>query len=88
MGIIDGTMVKPYKPGIEARDAILREIRRREDAGEKPPTTRELAALIGRAHTTAMRHVRTLERVGLVQHVGRGRNQETHLTEAGRIATD
>lgn len=79
-------MVKPYRPGVEARDAILRELRRREDAGE-PTTVRAIALALGMKRSTAALHMATLRDAGLVMaHPGRiGRHE---LTLAGRIATD
>ena len=86
--IESAVMVKAYEPGVEARKAIMAEIRRREDAGEDPPTYRELGARIGRSYTTAREHVKTLVEVGLLQQSGEGRNRKVALTASGRICTD
>ena len=86
--IESAVMVKAYEPGVEARKAIMAEIRRREDAGEDPPTTRELASLIRRSQPTALDHVHTLLGAGLLEQRGKGRHKKTYLTNAGRICTD
>lgn len=83
-------MVKPYRPGVEARDVILRELRRREDARPKlpPPSLSDLAALLGGVEeSTVSRHLSTLRKAGAVERDPQ-RYRSWRLTDAGRIATD
>lgn len=79
-------MVKPYRPGVEARDAILRELRRREDA-VLPTTVRALADALDMPRSTVAFHLATLRRAGMVR-ANPGRLGRYELTESGRIATD
>lgn len=79
---------KPDHRGVTARTAILRELRRREDAGLPAPTMRQLAAVTGASHASAILHVRTLAAAGLVEQRGELRHRRPYLTPAGRIATD
>lgn len=89
--MIDGTiiagMTRPYRPGVEARRAILLELRRRELAGEPAPSLSELAATAGLSTGGAHRHVRTMRDAGLLT-TRRGQSGYIALTDAGRIAAD
>lgn len=78
-------MVKPYKPGVDARRAILRELRRRELAGEPAPSTRELAPIVGLGPTSIWRHVASMRAMGWAS-VTTGRTGAVYLTEEGRNA--
>lgn len=88
--MIDGTiiagMTRPYRPGVEARRLILRELRRRENAGA-PATVRAIAEAVGMPRSTAAEHLATLRDAGLVVAIA-GRNGGHKLTDAGKIATD
>lgn len=88
--MIDGTiiagMTRPYRPGVEARRAILLELRRREDAG-LPCTVRALATALGMPRSTAAEHLATMRDAGLVVAIA-GRKGGHRLTMAGKIATD
>lgn len=75
--------MKAYRPGVEARRAILKELRRRELAGEPAPSIVELKLLAGGAY----RHVRTMRDAGLLT-TRRGNKGYIALTDAGRIAAD
>lgn len=77
---------KPDHRGVAARAAILRELRRRLDAGE-PATVRALALALAMPPSTAGEHVATLRRAGMVT-TRAGRYGGLGLTDAGRIATD
>lgn len=79
-------MVKPYRPGVEARAAILGELRRREDAG-LTVTVRALAEALRMKRSTLADHLATMRRAGLVV-ANPGRNGGHKLTDAGKIATD
>lgn len=79
-------MVKPYRPGIEARRAILRELRRRLDSDEPPATSRQLAEVAGLSAGQCWQHLRTLMDAGLVARNPK-RRAGYILTPAGEIAT-
>lgn len=81
------TMVKPYRPGVEARRAILMELRRRELAGEPAPSLSELADAIGMSTGGTHRHVRTMRDAGLLT-TRRGNSGYIALTDSGQIAAD
>lgn len=80
--------MKAYRPGVEARRAILRELRRREDSGERPPSLADLALILGGVEeSTASRHLSTLRNAGLIVRDPQ-RYRSWRLTNAGKIATD
>lgn len=81
--MVESVVMKAYRPGVEARRAILRELRRRELAGEPAPSLADLKLLMGGAY----RHVRTMRDAGLLT-TRRGNKGYIALTEAGRIAAD
>ncbi len=85
-----GPMVKPYRPGIEARRAILRELRRRELAGEPAPSINQLAAAIDLTYTPTRQHLIHLAADGLIEWAPtRGsRTAGPRLSAAGRHAAD
>jgi len=71
--------------GDAVRLAILVELLRREEAGELPPTHREIGEAVGRSYTSARWHLEQLERKGHVTlwaETARG----VMLTDAGRVA--
>lgn len=80
-------MTRPYRPGVEARRLILRELRRRELVGEPAPSLRDLAAAIGMSTGGAHRHVRTMRDAGLLT-TRRGQSGYIALTDAGQLAAD
>ena len=80
-------MVKPYRPGVEARRAILKELRRRELAGEPAPSAVLVASVLGMPRTTVSRHVENLRRLGWASTTT-GRSAVITLTDAGRNAAD
>lgn len=80
-------MTRPYRPGIEARRAILRELRRRELAGDTPPSLRDLAESIGLSTGGTHRHIRTMRDAGLLT-TRRGNSGYIALTDAGQLAAD
>lgn len=84
--MIESAVMKAYKPGIEARSAILRELRRREDAGE-PTTVRALAEALDMKRSTVAFHLATLREAGMVK-ANTGRMGRHELTNSGKIATD
>lgn len=84
---IMGAMTRPYRPGVEARRLILRELRRRELAGEPAPSAVALAAALGAPRSTTDMHVGTLRRLGWVTRTT-GRTAAVTLTDAGRNAAD
>lgn len=86
--MIPTTMVKPHQSGPATRRAILEELRRREDACERPPTTRQLAALLGVTQPAVVYQLAHLTAAGLVERRGIGRASKPYLTAAGKIATD
>lgn len=77
-------MVRATRPGVVARRAILRELRRRAGADLDAPTYAELSAVTGLGPSSIALHLRTLAKAGLIERV----NGALTLTEAGRIATD
>lgn len=81
------TMVKPYRPGVEARRAILLELRRRELAGEPAPSASELARALDWPRTNVTFHVARLRRLGWATAT-RGRYAHVMLTDAGRNAAE
>lgn len=85
-----GAMVRAYRPGIEARRAILAELRRREIAAEAPPGVRELGRKVDQTLRPLRAHLAHLTRDGLVTVTqGRGRTPgAVSLTDAGRHAAD
>lgn len=80
-------MVKPYRPGVAARRAILQELRLRELAGEPAPSAAKLARESGWPRSTISFHVVNLVRLGWAT-VTTGRNGAIQLTDAGRNAAD
>lgn len=85
-----GLMVKPYAPGIEARRAILRELRRRELANEPEPSIRALALVAGLSRRQTDRYLEEMVDAGLLsmlRRMGRG-GAAVGLTDAGRLAAD
>lgn len=74
--------------GKRARDAILAELRRREDAGLPAPTIDELATVAGVSHSSAMRHVKVLRADGKVRQAGPQLKRALELTRKGRISTN
>lgn len=79
------SMTKLYRPGVDARRAILLELRRRELAGKPAPSAVALAADFGVPRSTLQRHVATLARWGWVT-TRAGRAGCILLTEEGRSA--
>lgn len=77
-----------YKPGQDARVAVLLELLRREDAGIAPPTLRELGTVTGKSYRQARRYLHDMRNAGLLAYpdaVGRSGALVT-LTDAGRLA--
>ena len=81
------SMVKPYKPGVDARRAILLELRRRELAGEPAASMRALAAVVNLGSTSVWRHVASMRKMGWVSTTP-GRTGAVRLSEEGRNAAD
>lgn len=79
------SMVKPYRPGVEARRAILRELRRRELAGEPAPSALALAAALGMSKSAVNRYVLSMVEWGWMT-TRAGRRGGVFLTDEGRIA--
>lgn len=77
-------MVRATRPGVVARRAILRELRKRRGV---PATVSELATASGVERGSARRHLFTLVDGGLVQ-TEPGRPLRFSLTAAGILATD
>lgn len=80
-------MTTGYKPGIEVRQAIIRELARREVVGLAAPSLREWPDLLptrgaGRPlhWTTVQTHLEILRTGGLIQGTG----ETVALTECGR----
>lgn len=80
-------MVKPYRPGVEARQRILYAIRSAEDRGERV-TLDMLAARLDYRRATVAYHVGTLRKAGLLTTRRGPVEGSIALTVAGRIATD
>ena len=80
-------VVKPYRPGVEARAALLRELRRRESDRAPAPSAARLARELSWPRSTLDEHVTTLCRLGWTTRTI-GRNGAIHLTDAGRNAAD
>lgn len=83
--VVESTTMKPYKPGILAKQAILRELRRRELAGEPPPSVVALAVALGEPRSSTDHHVAAMAAMGWVTRT-RGRTAAVSLTDFGRIA--
>jgi len=86
--IVDMPPLKWTRPqGDEARASILVELLRREQAGEQPPTLRELGELLGVHRVTVREHLVLLREAGLV--IWQPRKWRTlALTDAGRMAAE
>lgn len=90
--MIDATIapMKPYRPGIEARRAILQELRRRELADEPAPSIRALALSACLSRRQIDRYLEEMTDAGLltmVRRMGRG-GAVVGLTDAGRLSAD
>lgn len=69
----------------DRRREVLREFLRREDAGEPPPTLRELAARFGNSARHAQRDaIGALAALGLLRVNKTTSSRSVHLTPAGR----
>lgn len=79
--------MKAYKPGVEARRAILKELRRRELAGEPAPSAARLARELSWPRSTLDEHVTTMVRLGWATRTI-GRNAAIHMTDTGRQVAD
>lgn len=77
-------MVRAMRPGVIARRAILRELRRRKGS---PASAAELATAADLSERTTRHHLGTLESTGLIEATP-GWPTRYSLTAAGRIATD
>ena len=77
--------MKAYKPGILAKQAILRELRRRELAKLPPPSVVALAAALGEPRSSTDHHVAAMVTMGWVTRT-RGRTAAVSLTDVGRTA--
>lgn len=80
-----GAMTKLYKPGAEACRAILRELRRRELAGEPAPSAVALARDLGMSRSSVQRFVGMMAGWGWMT-TRQGRHGGVALTDEGRIA--
>jgi DNA-binding MarR family transcriptional regulator len=78
-------MVKAYRPGVEARHAILRELRRMELARLPAPSVVTLAAALGEPRSTTDHHVVAMVRMGWLTRTT-GRTAAVYLTDIGRNA--
>lgn len=77
-------MTEGYEPGREARRSILREVYRREKAGEPSPSLRELGELLGMHRVSAGYHVREMIGAGLLMRSDAG----LFLSECARATMD
>lgn len=77
-------MVRATRPGVMARRAILRELRKRRGV---PASAAEVAGDLELDRRLILHHLRTLESAGLAESTP-GRPTRFTLTDAGRIATD
>lgn len=71
--------------GEPVRMAILRELLRRRDEREPPPTWEELGAVVGLTGETAKYHSKRLRARGLVNYQ-HGHTRTLMITEAGEAA--
>lgn len=77
--------MKAYKPGIAARQAILRELRRRELAKLPAPSAVALAVAVGEPRSSTDHHIAAMVRMGWVTRTT-GRKAAVYLTDLGRNA--
>lgn len=90
-GVVESPiMTRPYRPGVEARRAILLELRRRELAGEPAPSIYALARAVGLTYSPTRRHLSLLAADGLIAWTPtRGSHSAgATLLPAGRHAAD
>lgn len=76
-----------YRPGIEVRQAIIRELARRETTGQASPSLREWPDVLPKPRagrplhwTTVQTHLEILRTAGLIDGTG----EAVRLTECGR----
>lgn len=79
---IESRVMTGYEPGIRARQAIIRELARREAAGLKSPSLMLLGEIIGLHWSTVRQHVNALIEAGMVERDG----YKMRLTDCGRGA--
>lgn len=82
--ISSAAMVRATRPGVLARKAILRDLRRRRGV---PATASAVALAVSLSPNTTRHHLATLAAAGLVEMLPE-RPATYRLTTAGKIATD
>lgn len=75
-------MTGGYAPGVRARQAILRELAKREETGQRAPSLILLGELLDLEPSSARNHVNILIKAGMVARTG----HQLALTECGRAA--
>ena len=83
--MVSSRTMKAYKPGVLAKQSILRELRRRELAKLPPPSVVALAAALGEPRSSTDHHVAAMVTMGWVTRT-RGRTAAVSLTDIGRTA--